>query len=130
MRLLKQSMYRLYDLSEKQNEDGCYELVPFSDDIAAYNQDIVADSIDETLTELADALYGQGSRWYEITDGDYTEDGKIDMEIDDDNRLEIRDITDTIDSDPERSQFFIVVDANRTDYQWVIATSQGAVYSG
>ena len=126
MRLTSNEVFRLYGVSESLNESGEYQL----ESLDAFNEDSNADDLDETLNELADATYGQRSHWYEITDDSYDTEGKICISINDDDCLEIQDITDKIAIDSEHSRFFILVSAELTDYQWVVAEPKGAVYSG
>ena len=128
MRLSTSMAFRLYGVSEHLNEDGVYPLESFEDD--AFNEDIDADDLDGTLNELADVTYGQRSHWYEITDDSYDSEGKICISINDDDRLEIQDITEKIDIDSEDSRYFILVDAKLSEYRWVVAEPKGAVYSG
>jgi len=117
-------MFRLFGVSESPNENGEYPLESFDND--AFNEDIDADDLDESLTRLADATYGQGSRWYEVTDDSFDDNGKVCIEINDDDRLELQDITDKIDTDTEHSRFYILVDAQLSDYRWVVAEPKGA----
>lgn len=131
MRLKAYQKYRLYDLSVNQNEDGFYELIPFSDDDDddTCNEGIAAGEIGESLKDLAKAVYGYGSHWYEITD-DLHYDGKIIIEINDDDRLEINDIRRKISTNVEGTCFYILVDGLRSNYQWVGAEPTVRVISG
>ena len=128
MRLTSNEVFRLYGVSESLNVSGEYQLKSFDND--AFNEDIDADELYETLNRLAEATYGQGSRWYEITDDSIDSEGKVSIDISYDDRLEIQDISGTVDTDPEHSRFYILVDAQLSDYWWVVAEPKGAVYSG
>lgn len=127
-KLLRNEMFRLFGVSENLDENGQYSLMPFG---GIYDEAIVEGEIDETLTDLVNDLYGQvsASRWYEITDDMY-DDGKIYIEIESEHYLSIRDTTDKIDVDPERSRLYIFVNPVCMDYQWAVAVSQGTVYAG
>jgi hypothetical protein len=127
-KLLRNEMFRLFGVSENLDENGQYSLMPFG---GIYDEAIVEGEIDETLTDLVNDLYGQvsASRWYEITDDMY-DDGKIYIEIESEDYFAIRDTTDKIDVDPERSRLYIFVNPVCMDYQWAVAVSQGTVYSG
>jgi hypothetical protein len=124
MKLNASNFIRLYSLSTEPNESDHYSLEPFSDNNAALNQDIEEDSINESLDELAD-----GGSWHEITDDSYADEGKIHIDIGDDGRIEIRDITDSIDCESEKSRFFVLVDVERSEYEWIVAVPSGTVYS-
>ena len=128
MRLISSAVFRLYGVSENLDENGEYRLEAFEDD--AFNEDIDVGEIDEALNGLADASYGQGCCWYEVTDDSYESNGKIEIEINDDDRLEIQDITDKISIDSDHSRFYILADVQLLEYQWVVAEPKGAVYSG
>jgi hypothetical protein len=125
MKLNANNWTRLYRLSAEPNERGRYTLEPFTDNNTAFNQNIEEDSLDESLTELA----ADGS-WHEITDDNYADDGKIHIDFDGDDRLEIRDITGSVDHEPEKCRFFVLVDAERSEYEIVVAVYSGTVYSG
>ena len=128
MRLLQSDVFRLYGVSDVLNEEEEYPLESFGND--AFNEDIDAGGIDEALNGLADVTYGNGSRWFEITDDMYDGKGKVCIEINDDDRLEVRDLTDKVDTDSERSRFYILADAQLSEYCWVVAEPKGTVYSG
>jgi len=129
MRLNASKTYRLYDVSETMDENGHYGLGAFAD--TGYNEVINEEDIDATLGELADVLFGQsGCLWFEVSDDVQTENGKLCIDIDDTDRLEIPDIVDKINVDPEDSRLYVLVNASRTEYYWVAAVSAGTVYSG
>jgi hypothetical protein len=128
LRLSKSEVFRLYGVSVSPNESGEYQLEAFNDD--AFNQDIDAEDLNETLNGLADATYGQGSRWYEVTDDSFDDNGKVCIEISDSARLAIQDISGKVDTDPDHSRFYLLVDAQLSEFCWVVAEPTGAVYSG
>ena len=71
MQIVKQNLFRLYCLTENQNEDGHYELVPFSDNLAVFNEDVDEGEINESLDGLADVRLGGGScQYFELVHGD------------------------------------------------------------
>ena len=127
-KLFSRKLFRLYGVSDSPNENEEYLLEAFNDD--AFNEDIDVEDLNETLTGLADATYGQGSRWHEIIDDHFEDNGKVCIEINDDDRLEIQDITDKIATDSEHPKFYILVDAQLSDYCWVVAESKGVIHSG
>ena len=130
MRLNASEKYRLYSVSETLNKKGRYCLEAFAD--TAYNEVINERDIDVTLWQLADALFGQsGCHCFEIPDDIQTaEDGRLCIDIDDTDCLEIRDIVGEINVDPEDSRLYVLVNASRTEYYWVAAVPAGTVYSG
>lgn len=131
MQMVKHEKFRLYDLTEIQIE-GCrhIEYAPFSDDLNAFNEAIDADDLNETLNELAEAIYGQCSRWFEIIDDSYDGEGKFRIELNDDDYIEIQDIIDMISVFAEHTLFYILVDAQLTEYRWIVVVPKGTVYSG
>jgi hypothetical protein len=101
---------------------GCphYEYARFSVYLDEFNEYIDEEMFDETLNALAFATCGQGGRWFEITDDLYDGAGKFSIEVDDNDRLEIKDITDGIPVFSRDTRFYIVVNESLTDYRWVI----------
>ena len=122
-------MVRLYGVSAKPGRSDEFKLVPFDND--AFNEDIDENDHDDVLTDLANDLYGQedGCHWFEITE-DMCDDGTVCVEIDHHEHFEFRNIMGMVDVDPEGSRFFIIVNGGRTNYDWIVAASQGTVYSG
>ena len=101
-----------------------YEYARFCVYHDGFNQNIDEDDFDEVFNQLAYAIYGPGSRWFEITDDLYDGAGKFRIEIDGSDRLEIKDITDEIPVFDEDTRFYILVNGTRTEHQWVIAVPQ------
>ena len=129
MNLYSSLLYRLYDVAASVDENGAYGLEAFDD--VAFNEVVDSDELYEMVGQLVDSRFGQsGCHYFEVTGETDSENGKLRFDFDDDNRLEIRDIVDLIDADPDESRFFIIVDAQCTEYGWVVATPQGNVYSG
>ena len=129
MKLSTMKTYRLYDVSEQLDEHGHYGLAAFSD--TAYNEVIDEEELDETLFQLADVQFGQsGCLHFEITDDTETaKNGKLCLDLGDNDWLEVRDIVDRINVAPDESRLFVLVNATCTEYQWVAALSEGTVYS-
>ena len=127
--LIASTTYRLYDVSEISDEHGHYCLGAFAD--TAFNEDVAEEALDETLCQLADVLFGQsGCRWFEITDDVETaENGTLCIDLGDNDWLEVRDIVDKIDVDPEESQLYVMVNASRTEHYWVAALPAAPVCS-
>ena len=135
MDLVKYEMFRLYDLVETQIEGNChYVRAPFSDELNDHfdlDTDVDGDFLGFTLNSLTDAIYGDGcGRWFEITDNMHYGKWEFRVEINDDERLEIQDITPRILDLSKDTRLFILVDEQFTQYKWVVAELQGTVYSG
>ena len=118
-------VWRLCDLLERRIMGArYYEYAQFCVYHDAFSQDIDEEGFNEALNELAYAIYGQGSRWFEITDDLYDENGKFCIDIDGNDCFEIQDITDMIPIFSKHTRFYILVNGLRTEYQWVIAVPQ------
>ena len=130
MNLVATNTFRLYDVSAQVDEHGHYGLESFTD--TAYNEVIADEEFDETLCQLADVLFGQnGCRYFEITDDVMTsKNGKLCLDLGDNDWLEVRDIVNKINVVPEESRLYVLVNATHTEYRWVAALSEGTVYSG
>ena len=120
---------RFYGISKNPGKSKKFKLVPFENDV--FNEDFDESDLDVILTDLVNDLYGQenGCHWFEIEE-DMCDGGTVSVEIDHHERFELRNIMDMIDVDPESSRFFILVSGGRSNYDWVVATSQGTVHSG
>ena len=130
MNLNANHLFRLYAVSEKE-DSGKHTLEAFDVDVNAYNEAIDEGELDDNLRGLGDVLFGEnGCHHFELVHGDVsTENGRICFD-DGDDHIEVRDIYDKIDADPEECRFFVIVNASRTAYGWVVAVPQGTVYSG
>jgi len=131
MQVTASNLFRLYAVSEKE-QDGTHKLEAFDGDITAYNEVLEVEELDKTLPDLASVrLDGGGCQCFELVHGDVnSENGKIIIDDGDNDRIEVRDIYDKIDADPEECRFFILVNGNRTEYEWIIAVPQGTAHSG
>ena len=129
MKIIATNTYRLYDVSAQADENGCFGLESFAD--TAYNEVIDNEELDETLCQLTDVLFGQsGCSHFEITeDVETAKNGKLCLDLGNNDWLEVQDIVDKINVAPEESRLFVLVNATRTEYQWVAALSEGTVYS-
>ena len=140
-KLLVRRMGRLRSVSEKLNKKiGKYPLVSFKDD--AFNEEMDANEIEDTLTNLVNDLYGNGygNRGFQVSfdcephedEGIYAYEDEIirinvedypdRLETDDCDRLEIHNIFDLIDVESGCFQYFILFDRSRYRYQWVVAS--------
>jgi len=131
LKLEKMEVFGLHGLSKKPNKNGQFRLVEFKND--AFNKPIEGKEIVNTLADLTDDLYSldEGSCWYEITADmcDGTTD-LVEIETEDGNTLAIPKITDKVDLDEGQYRFFIIVNEDRTEYQWVVALLYGTTYLG
>ena len=128
MNLTSTKTFRLYDVSTKLDEHGYYGLEAFTNN--AFNEVIGEEELNETLGDLAGDLFGQSSRWHEITDNVMTgKNGKLCIDLDNNDWLEVRDIVAQIDADQEDCRFYVLVNASRMEYGWVVAVPEGTVYS-
>jgi len=116
---------RLFVVSESPNaSNGLFELKEFGD--PGLDQEFREDEIDERLNEVLWHLYGGGT-YTEVT-GDIDCDGKLVFSIDD-RRFNIADLTGKIDTNDEEATYYILIDSQGLEYTWVVAESQGFVYS-
>ena len=121
--------FRLYGVSEKPGRKRRFKLVRLAGD--AINKTISSDAINDTLTKLANALYifDGGGRCYEVI-GCKTDSEKVLAGIEDEKLIWIPNIMSKIDVDIRACQFFILVNEELTDYQWIVAVSQQKIYEG
>jgi len=130
MKLYAKEFIRLYAVSERE-KSGRYALKEFGANLNAFNEAFDKEEFDETIRDLADTLWGESGchDFYEITDDMMPdENGKLHI-YDNDARFEFRDIVGKINADPERCRFFVMVNTDRTDLRWVVAVSEGTIYS-
>jgi len=117
---------QLFAITESPNEtNGLYGLIEFDD--SSFNQAFDETEIDERLNDLITHLYG-GGMYFEITDDMYI-DGNLSIPIDDNDRLDITDLTEQINVDSEKSTCYVLVDGQCRDFCWVVAEVQGYVYT-
>ena len=126
-KLVTRNKFRLYGVSEKLDKRGLYKLVRFKN--KAFNEEKNECVIEDMLTNLTNDLYPSDdesfhrSRWFQVCpDDDMNEGEPICIEFDIYKRLDIRNITDLIDTDSGIFQYFILVNGTLTEYQWVVAS--------
>jgi len=112
---------RLYAVSEAQNENGLYNLVPFDEKEAEFNEEFEGDDLDNKLNALLISLYG-GGFCVEIdedteleTCGDFI---RIQVE---EHRVEVPGIIDKINADSDSSKTYCLVDGALEDACFVVA---------
>ena len=112
-------MFRLYGVSENLDENGKYQLVAFDKKI--FNRVVRENKIEDRIFKITDVLYGHGngSGLLPIFSGSILTKKTIGVEV--------RNIVDMIDTDPDHSRFYIVGNESRTDYRWIVAVSHGMV---
>ena len=120
MRIRKIEMVRLYAVSETPNEAGQYDLVPFDFKEPDFNQEFEQENLNDELDALVDHLYGGGT-WIEIDETtDHETCGEfLRIQIGEDC-IEVPDILDKINSDPDDS-IFLLVDRALKDGCFVVA---------
>ena len=126
-KLQVREVFRLFGVSEKRNKKGGYALVPFKND--AFNKEFDEDKLEDTLTDLVNDLYSSEAQypWLKCrflfdSDTEPNEQETFCIEIGDDERLEIEDISDLIDTGSGIFQFFIFVNPTREDYRWIVVS--------
>ena len=127
MFLTETKIVRLYAVSECPDDDGKFELMPFQWD--EFNREFDENCLDDELNSLCEYLY-DGARYFEITKELCGNDESIPIQIDGEVKFVIRDIVGKIDSDFDRSEYYIFVNKECTEYCWVVAEMQETVYSG
>ena len=119
-----------HGVNEKE-KSGKHALKKFGASMNAFNEAFDREELDETIVDLANRLWGESDchKHYAITDDMLpNEDGRLHI-YDNDARFEFRDIVNKIDADPDRCQFFVMVNDDRTDLRWLVAMSEGTIYS-
>jgi len=129
-------MVRLYGVSDNLDFETQYlQLVPFDND--AFNEELEECLLEDTLTDFVNDLYGHedGCFWFGIGFDDDDDDNMyFRHEIGDNKCVEILNIIDLIDYELDSGtgifQYFIAVNGSHTEYQWIVAASQGTVFFG
>lgn len=111
---------RLYVVSTSPDGNGAYKLDVFDDD--AFNDAFDSDDLNETLADVANYLYGQGSHWLEVNDDLYNDGGEICL--DDDGIIRIRDISRKILTLGD-SRIFVVSNVECSECCWIVAEMHG-----
>ena len=112
--------YKLYILSEEQDEHGQHQLIPL--DVDTTETDIDESEVEDTLMDLF------GHDCFDFTDN-MTGYDSLTIDIDDKEFIEIHDII-AVDVYPKYSRFYIVIKADRSMYNWVVAVPHRTCYYG
>jgi hypothetical protein len=133
-KLVVRETFGLLGVSQKPNKNGLFRLVRFKNRAfknRAFNQPVRGSMIEQTLTDLTKSLYNfeEGSRWFEITGGKHKGE-TIRIEITDYECLLIPNIINKIIVGEWEYRFFIIVNGERTEYQWITAVLIGRAYTG
>jgi len=128
-KLVANERFGLYGVTKKPNKDGLYRPVKIRKNM--FTEPIGHSKIEDALTSMAHHLYGSGNdcRWVEITDK-VCVDGMVCIEIDHRELLVTPSIIDFIDAREGTYRCFIIVNGDRTEYQWVVACLLGKIYLG
>ena len=117
---------RLFAVSETPNAEALYGLEPFDSD--DFNKEFDFDNIDDELQALTDYLF-DGGKHFQITEDHCDENGNVVIQSGGDN-IEIPNVVERIEADPEKSTYYIVVDRQYTEYRWIVAVKQGTFHCG
>ena len=122
--------FGLYYVSQKKNGNGKYRLEAFSHDsfsLESFFREYIdednlndGDNLNKALDELLNVIYENGGRWYKI---DHTphENKWNNISLNDHDSLRFENIISEIDTNPWFSQFYILVNAELTEYHWFVA---------
>jgi len=118
----KIAMIRLFDLDETPNEDGLHDLIPFDDTLAEFNEEFEEENLYEELDALVEHLYGGGGTYIEVNEDTVleTNGGFLRIQIDE-SLIEIPDILDKINTDPDISTIYLLVNQELTTGDWIVA---------
>ena len=120
MKVKRIEMMRLYAVSETANEKGDYDLIQFDDSLSNFNQEFERDCLDETLNALVSRLYG-GGFCIEVDETELeTCGGRIRLQVGE-HRVEVPDILDKINADPDDSKTYLLLDRTLNDARFVVA---------
>ena len=120
MKIRKIDVWRLYAVLETPNEKGLYDLIPFVDNLSDFNEEFERYCLDETLDALVSRLYG-GGFCIEVDETELETCGDfIRLQVGE-HRVEVPDILDKINADPDDSKTYLLVDRALEDARWVIA---------
>jgi len=119
------SIVYLFTIPEIPDENGEYHIEGLMN--SAFNKAIDEAEVEAVLQELAAFRYDDGD-CFEVTDDMYA-NGKIIIELEAYDRMEIKDITSKVVPLLPDNRYFVLVDQQRTDYQWIVAVLCGVVYS-
>ena len=125
MKIKKIEMTRLYALSGVLNENGLYDLIPFDENGAAFNEEFEEGSLHDKLNALLAHLYG-GGFYLDVDETDLADCG-IETRGDflrvqvGDETIEVPDVTDKINADSDESTTYLLVDRSLENANFVVA---------
>ena len=125
MRIRKIQMTRLSALSETPNDNGLYDLVPFGEKQAEFNEEFEAESLDDKLNALLAHLYG-GGFCLEVDETDLAACGIeirgefLRVQVGDET-IEVPNVFDKINADPDDSKTYLLVDGSLENANFVVA---------
>jgi hypothetical protein len=138
MKLHAQEFVRLCAVAETKDKSGKYPLQQFSAHMNSFNKTIDSRDIDDTLWGITNALLGEykeDQRYKSRSCCEVTkeikpdENGRLCFDIGNHDRLAVRNIVNKINlAGVERCRFFVLINAQRTEYRWVVAVSEDMVY--
>ena len=120
MRICTLETVRLRAVSDKLNEEGVYTLESFDIKDADFNQEFDIDSLDDELYALVDYLYG-GGHCIEVDEDEVETIGKFLRIRVDGECIELPNVLDSIDTDPDNAKTYLLVDKTLEDACWVVA---------
>ena len=110
------------------NDKGNYGLESFDTD--CFNESFDRGEIDEELNNLVEHLFDGGSHFQIDDENDFNDDGNVRLEVGDETYIEIPDLRDKIDTDPDESTYYVLVDRDNSTFCWVVAEPCGTVFRG
>ena len=120
MKIKKLDLMRLYAVNETPNENGYYDIVSFDGEEANFNQEFEAEDLHNELNALVDHHYG-GGFWVEVDETSVETCGEFLRISIGEDRIEVPDILDKINNDPDDSTIFLLVDLALAEGCWVVA---------
>jgi len=120
MKIRKIEMMRLHAVSETPNGNGMYDLVPFDFKEPDFNQEFEREDINDELDALVKYYYGNGA-WVEVDETDVETCGEFVRIQVGESLIEVPDILDKINSDPDISTTYLLVDRELTEGCFVVA---------
>lgn len=128
-KLVLMDKVRLFGVSKNPGKNGLYRLKRLVGN--AFNKVIDSSEIKDRLTALTNVLYDfeERCRWFEIT-GDMCDGNVFRIEIEHNKYVFIPRIIDQIDLGEGFYRFYILVNGECTEYQWVTAVSIWKAYLG
>lgn len=120
--------YRLYPVVETPDAEGNYVLGDF--ELEDRNREFSETQTQEELHAATDYLLGGGD-YCRIDDGvEFDGDDSIRIDLGNGDSLSVPDIREQIDADPEKTDYYIIVNQEYTEYRWIVCERQGTTYRG